>query len=551
LIYSFCWGLKFGAIAVVLAALFSGTVSYTTVWLSFGLMLADVIIEAISKDKQVMADCIAGYQVAANKRMEIADRMKAISMGYFNDQKLGYIVSVTTNNCETVQEVGTRIAQTVTDGLLITAVILVFMLIWNWKIGLVAVCGFLAFFLVNAKIQKVSASITSRKVKADLDITDAILEFVQGISVIRSYNLVGTSSRKVQSSIEECTAVNYKMERKFIPWIGLQKFVLKFASFMIILMSIKVYLSGETSLLLSTMFIIAAFGIFQDLELAGGMATLLRLLDRNIDRIQALLEADGMSEGSRTSAPVRHDIKIEDVTFSYEARQVIDHVSFTVPQGTTTALIGPSGCGKTTICNLIARFWDVDGGSISIGGIDVRHYSLDELMEQISMVFQEVYLFNDTIENNIRFGSPQATHEMVIEAARAACCDEFISKLENGYDTVVGEGGATISGGEKQRISIARAILKDAPIVILDEATANVDPENESRLQLAIERLAKDKTLLIIAHRMNTVRNADQIIALKDGMIVQQGTHDQLMKMGGLYADFIMTREKSIGWKLA
>ena len=244
------------------------------------------------------------------------------------------------------------------------------------------------------------------------------------------------------------------------------------------------------------------------------------------------------------------NIVFDNVDFSYSTRKILDHVSFSIPEKTTTAIVGPSGAGKTTMCNLIARFWDVNAGKITIGGTDVRDFKLDSLMKNISMVFQSVYLFADTIENNIKFGCPDATHEQVVEAAKKACCHDFISALPEGYDTVIGEGGGTLSGGEKQRISIARAMLKNAPIIILDEATSSVDPENEDELQRAIEALTHDKTIIMIAHRLKTVRNADQIIVLDNAHIVQRGTHAELIRQKGLYADFVLARQEAIGWKL-
>ena len=257
-----------------------------------------------------------------------------------------------------------------------------------------------------------------------------------------------------------------------------------------------------------------------------------------------------MDEGGAAIQPERHDISFENVRFSYEQKEIIHGINVMLPDKTTTAVIGPSGFGKTTLCNLIARFWDVDSGAVKIGGRDVRDYTLESLMDQVSMVFQNVYLFADTIENNIKFGRPDATHEEVVEAARKACCDGFIEALPEGYNTVIGEGGASLSGGEKQRISIARAMLKDVPIVILDEATANVDPENEDRLQKAIEALTRDKTILMIAHRLKTVRNADQILVVDEGRIVQQGRHEELIGQPGIYADFVTGRKEAIGWKL-
>jgi ATP-binding cassette subfamily B protein len=257
-----------------------------------------------------------------------------------------------------------------------------------------------------------------------------------------------------------------------------------------------------------------------------------------------------MDEHGKVQTPSSYDISFEDVSFSYGDHKILDHVSLTIPERTTTAIVGPSGAGKSTLCNLIARFWDVKGGKITIGGIDVRDYTLDSLLINISEVFQKVYLFADTIENNIKFGKPAASHEEVVIAAKKACCHDFIMSLPDGYDTVIGEGGATLSGGEKQRISIARAILKDAPIIILDEATSSVDPENENLLMGAISELTKNKTVIMIAHRLKTVRGADQILVLDQGHIVQSGTHEELMKQQGLYADFIGVRKQALSWKL-
>lgn len=243
-------------------------------------------------------------------------------------------------------------------------------------------------------------------------------------------------------------------------------------------------------------------------------------------------------------------IQVQNVSFSYGDHQILNHIDLMIPEKTTTAIVGPSGSGKTTLCNLLTRFWDVDEGCITLGGIDIRKYKLDSLLSNFSMVFQNVYLFADTIENNIKFGKPDATHEEVIKAAKSACCHDFISSLPNGYETVIGESGASLSGGEKQRISIARAILKDAPIIILDEATSSVDPENEAELQQAIELLTRNKTVIMIAHRLKTIRKADQIIVLADGKIAQQGTDAQLSATPGIYADFVSNRKTAISWKL-
>jgi ATP-binding cassette subfamily B protein len=329
-----------------------------------------------------------------------------------------------------------------------------------------------------------------------------------------------------------------------------QTVLFKLFALLMVTLSVVFCLNGTMSLINSLLMIISSFIVYGQLESAGMYSALLRIVDQSVDRISEIFETPVMDINGAEIQLENHHIKAEHVTFSYEDRKIINDVSFTIPEKTTTAIVGPSGGGKTTICNLISRFWDVDGGSITIGGKNVKDYTLNSLLSNISMVFQNVYLFHDTIENNIKFGRPEATHEQVVEAAKKACCHEFIEKLPAGYQTVIGEAGATISGGEKQRVSIARAILKDAPIIILDEATANVDPENEKHLQDAITELTKNKTIIMIAHRLKTVRNADQILVLSGGRIIQSGNHNELIEEKGIYADFVNMRSRSIGWKL-
>ncbi|MCR5452483.1 MAG: ATP-binding cassette domain-containing protein, partial [Lachnospiraceae bacterium] len=297
--------------------------------------------------------------------------------------------------------------------------------------------------------------------------------------------------------------------------------------------------------------LLCSFMVFESLDAAGVYTALLKIIGKGVDLVNEILKIEQMDINGEDIKPESRDIHLDHVSFAYENKKIIDDVTLDIKEKTTTAIVGPSGGGKTTITSLIARFWDVNEGKVTLGGRDVRDYSFDSLMENFSFVFQRVYLFEDTIANNIRFGRPEASMEEVIDAAKKACCHEFIMGLPDGYDTLIGEGGATISGGEKQRISIARAIIKDAPIIILDEATANVDPENEKELSEAIQNLTKDKTIIMIAHRLKTVRNADQIIVIDKGRIVQKGKHNELMKEEGIYKNFVLGRKKAVSWKLA
>ena len=296
--------------------------------------------------------------------------------------------------------------------------------------------------------------------------------------------------------------------------------------------------------------IVAAFMVYASLLSAGNMVAALGLMDVAMEQVEALDNTPRMDFNGKEISVKNTDITLSDVSFSYDKSETLQHISFRIPSKSFTAIVGPSGSGKSTLCHLISRFWDVNNGSIKLGGIDIRDYTLDSLLANISMVFQNVYLFQDSVINNIRFGKPDATMEEVEAAAKAACCHDFIMALPNGYETIIGEGGSTLSGGERQRISIARAILKNAPVIILDEATSSIDPENERQLQMAIEALTKEKTVIMIAHRLKTIRGADQIIVLDKGKIVQTGTHKELLAQSGIYSDFIAIRQKAIGWKL-
>ncbi|SHO44035.1 ABC transporter ATP-binding protein [Anaerocolumna xylanovorans] len=538
------------AIAVVLKAVIKDTMSPSVIWTSLLIMLVSIAGCAWTRKVTTMQQTIAGYTMCADKRVEIGERMKYMPMGYFNNNNLGHIASITTNTCENLQDIATRVILMYLQGMLTTTVISILLLVFDVRIGITAVLGILAFLLLNHQMQKVSIKISPKKTIADIALVDAVLEYVQGITVVKSYNLGKQANKKVDRKIDEANDICYTLEKKFIPFMCGQTVVFKLFALLMITLSVVFCLNGSMSLINALLMIISSFIVYGQLESAGMYSALLRVVDQSVDHIAEIFDTPVMDVNGVKVEPKNHDIRAEHVTFSYDDRKIIDDVSFTIPEKTTTAIVGPSGGGKTTICSLISRFWDVNSGSITIGGRNVKEYTLDSLLNNISMVFQNVYLFHDTIENNIKFGKPDATREQVIEAAKKACCHEFIENLPDGYQTVIGEAGATISGGEKQRISIARAILKDAPIIILDEATANVDPENEKHLQDAIAELTKDKTIIMIAHRLKTVRSASQILVLSGGNILQRGNHEQLMKEGGIYADFVNMRSKSIGWKL-
>lgn len=538
------------AAAYTLGTILDGSVQTRTAWVAMGIVLGGMVGSYFCNYFSTQLQTKAGYTTGAQSRIRLAEKLRYAPMGYFNQRNLGQITNTATNTSEILQETLTRCMLLSVQGVLTTAAITIMMFLFDWRIGLVTLAGFLLFLLVNSRLHKAGESVSGQKVQSTENAVEAILEYVQGISVIKSYNLTGNANKKVSDAIEEEKTVTYGMERAYIPLMSLQGMVTKAAGLAIVVCAVIFCINGTMELRNALMVCIASFMVYNELATGGNMSALLRTAALSIDNINTALNMPVMDEQGSDIQPKNSDIAVEDISFSYDKRKIIDHISVDIPAGSTLAIVGGSGSGKTTLCNLIIRFWDVHQGSIKLGNRDVREYTLDSLLKNYSMVFQNVYLFNDTVAANIRFGRPDATLEEVRDAARRACCDDFIMALPNGYDTIIGEGGASISGGEKQRISIARAIIKDSPIIILDEATANVDPENEWMLQQAISELTKSKTVIMIAHRIKTVRNADRIIVVENGQIVQQGTHETLMAEGGRYADFIGMRERSIGWKL-
>ena len=541
---------QIAAIYVVVLALVSGSTDPAPAWQSLGLLLASILGRAVMNRFSQLQQTHAGYFMAANKRLSMGDKLKRIPMGYFNDQSLGELTGIATTVLDEVESAGAMVLVTILGGLINSAVMLLCVLFWDWRIGLLALVGMLVYLALLSGMEKQSAKIAPKRQRDEARLVEAVLEQLQGMSVIKSFNLTGKGDKRIRQALEDSRENNLAVEKLFTPYIWAQEMALHLFSVVILAVAAWLYLSSSLHLANALMAVIISFLIFSQIQSAGSGVSALRLVGSSIDHAN---QVDGIPEMDQDGAelhPESHDIVFDHVDFSYGSRPILQDASLIIPDKTTTAIVGPSGSGKTTLCNLIARFWDVDNGKVSIGGRDVREYTLESLMDQVSMVFQRVYLFADTIENNIKFGCPDATHEQVVIAAKKACCHQFISALPDGYNTVIGEGGATLSGGEKQRISIARCLLKDAPIIIFDEATANVDPENEDLLQKAMEALTREKTVLMIAHRLKTVRNADQILVLDQGRIVQRGTHNELIAQDGIYRDFVSERTASNQWTL-
>ena len=542
--------MKIPAIMYILIGLINKEAMGKYIGGSLAIMVIAIVIDIICKRFSTVLQTEGGYNASAFMRIKIAEHLRYLPMGYFNSNSIGEISSVTTNTMEMLGDIATRVVMLTTQGILETAMIVLMILIFDWRIGLLSAAGVVIFFMINSIMQKVGKSDSEKKVLRDTELISQIMEYIQGISEVKSYNLLGKQAKRLNAANEACAEINTKMELLFVPYHFLQGTVTKITGAVIVICSAVFYINGTMSAVYAIGMTIAAFMLYSSLECAGNYSSLLHVVSVCVDKANAILELDTMDIDGKEIRPQSCDIALEHVSFSYDKRKIIDDVSLTIPQRTTTAIVGPSGGGKSTLCNLIARFWDVDDGRVSLGGVDVKEYSMNSLMSNFSFVFQTVYLFADTIENNIKFGRQDATHEEVVEAAKKACCHDFISQLPYGYNTVIAEGGSTLSGGQKQRISIARAIMKDAPIVILDEATANVDPENEKELMDAVAALTKEKTIIMIAHRLKTVRHADRIVVVDKGRIVQQGTYEQLMQQEGIYRRFVDAREQAVSWKL-
>ncbi len=493
---------------------------------------------------------LACFSMCACQRIAIGERLKRMPMGYFNANNTGDITSSITTIMNEIETMAGAALTNIVVGIVHAAVITLVIGLFNWKLGLVSFAAILIGIWLNTVIQRKSMEIAPDKQRVQASLASSVLEYVQGISIVKAYGLGEKANRTVDHGIEDSCRQNLRFEYTFTRLTACYSYLFKIAACAIIGMACYLFVGGSLPLTSALTILISSFVMYTYIEGVGGTASLLELIHQDLTHIEEIKSAPVLDENGTDIRPKNFGIEFKDVCFSYGANAILKHVSLYIPENTTTAIIGPSGSGKSTLCSLIARFWDVDSGEVLLGGENVKHYMSDSLLRNISIVFQKVYLFRGTIADNICFGKPEASMEEIVEAAKKACCHEFISALPDGYDTLVGEGGGSLSGGEKQRISIARAMLKDAPIIILDEATSSVDPENELQLQTAIGELTRHKTVIMIAHRLSTVRNADQIVVLAGGEIVEAGKHEDLIKRNGLYKDFLQIRKQAVGWSL-
>ena len=548
------------AIPIVIAAWTLGLViadfrgenslEWNIIWLSlFGIVISIFLRYIFSYWKAKLQESI-GYEIAAEERLKIGNVLKRVSLGYFSKNSTGDILTAITGDLSSLELQGMKLIDAIVNGYINLLAIVIILLIVCPMAALTSLVGAILSALALNGISKKSRKNAPAKQISQERITDASLEYIHGLPIVKSFGQEGASIEEWKTACEKHKNINLKIMHGFVPNNCLHLLALKIASVVLILISGIFTIQGNLTISIFLLIAMFAFMIFGAVENMNDSVHMLGLIDTSMDKLENIENAEFIDEAGRDFSIASYNIDFTDVSFGYGEIEVLHNLSFQIPQNTTTAIVGPSGSGKSTICNLITRFYDVNSGSVKIGGHDVREFTCDSLLKNISMVFQNVYLFNDTIRNNIKFGKSDATEDEIIEAAKKACCHDFIMALPEGYDTMIGEGGSSLSGGEKQRISIARAILKNAPIILLDEATASIDPENEHLIQQAISELIQGKTIVTIAHRLATIENADQILVVDHGKIVQKGTHDQLIQKKGIYRSFINIRERAEGWSI-
>jgi len=562
-------------------------------YLGIGLVLC-IAVEAVFEHITNVLQSATGYEVFADMRMRLGDHLRKLPMGYFTEGNMGKISTVLCTDMVFIEECCMSVLSELVTFMISQGLMTLMMFVMDIRLGIAALAVVLAFVIVGNCMMKTTLAHSRTKQEGSESLTEEVLDFAEGIGIIKSFNMLGEKSKSLSAEFEKSCRESIDFEKSYGPWARALYLTYGIGTSFMLAVAGLLYAKGEMAPDYMVGMVLFLFDLFISIESYYGQITRLTVTAVSLDRIEEVFEAEelrdsadtalstdrketrknsadmAMSESAKETRNESGDIALSkdvnktwkdssdtvffedtkeaqknsvveysDVSFGYTGKNVLNHISFSMKKGEMTALVGPSGSGKSTIASLLARFWDIREGTIKLNGKDIKNISLGSLMDQISMVFQRVYLFKDTIYNNIAMGRPSATREEVIEAAKKARCYDLILSLPEGFDTVIGEGGASLSGGEKQRVSIARCILKDSPIVILDEATASVDADNERAIQEAISELCKNKTLLVIAHRLKTIKDADQILVVSDGKIIERGNHDKLMEEGGIYARMV------------
>ena len=541
-----------GIAFLVLSAFYRGTMTAEMCLAAGAGMITCVLLQVIFQHAADRLQSAAGFMVLADKRMELGRHLRKMPMGYFTEGNIGKISSVLSTDMVFIEENSMTALADMMSYIFAEAIMIMFLLFFNVWLGIAGILIILLILLAAKKMNRESMEDSDIRQEQSENLTEAVLDFVEGIGIAKSYNLLGEKSKELTANFRKSCRTNMDFEKNHAPWQRRLNLIYGLGAVAIMILSLYLTAAGQMDVTYLIGIMLFVFDLFGPVKALYSQSTRLTVMNSCLDRMEEVFqEAELPDEGSQRipeDAAGVPEIEFRHVHFAYGEKEVLHDISFSVKRNTMTALVGPSGGGKSTIASLLTRFWDVKSGQVLVRGEDIRDVPLHDLMDHISMVFQRVYLFQDTVYNNISMGRPDASREEVVEAAKKARCYDFIMKLPDGFDTVIGEGGATLSGGEQQRVSIARCILKDAPIIILDEATASVDADNESCIQEAISELCRGKTLLVIAHRLNTIRHADEILVIADGKITERGTHEELMRQHGVYESFVTVRENSRGW---
>ena len=547
-IVPFCLSIE--AIRVIFNA-FDGSgqpLDTTRLWWIFGVMAIYMLVMALAERASYRANFRGAYEMSASGRLSLAEHLRKLSLGFLSRRDPGDLSSMLITDFM-MAETGISHHLPQLMGAVVMPVLAFASLIWiDWRMAVSMFAALPLALLVLWASTKAQRSLSGRQIQAKINAGNRLEEYLQGIRVMKAYNLLGDRFVRLRDAFAELRRACIRQEALLGPFVLLSITIVRAGLTMMVLCGTYLLLGGQLSILVFVLFLVVGSRVFDPLTSALTNFTEFRYFSIAGGRILSLMNEPEM-KGERQS-PATGDIRFEHVSFAYQDKEVLHDITVTLPKNSLTALVGPSGSGKSTVMKLCARFYDPQKGCIFFNGVPMNEINPESLMSHISMVFQDVYLFQDTIRNNIRFGKTDATEEEIIAAAKKACCHDFIMRLPKGYDTLVGEGGCTLSGGEKQRVSIARAILKDAPIILLDEATASLDPENEVEVQKAIDSLIKGRTVIAIAHRLKTIKDADQIIVLDNGRIKEEGTHDELLRKQGLYAHLWEIQESISGWKL-
>lgn len=543
--------LPFFVMATIISKLLTGNKNLSVYLIDCVVMALFWLLRVLFHSLSTAQSHKATFAVLGNIRKQGLDKLTRMPLGDVQTKGSGELKNILVERVDSIEPTLAHVIPEMSSNAIVVLVTFVYLIILDWRMALASLItfplGMVFFILMMAGYNKNYV----RTVTATNILNNTAVEYIGGIEVIKVFGKAKSSYEKFVTAARECA-------QSYIDWMNKSNFYFTFAMNIMPATLLTVFpigglllKNGTLTLEKFVLIVILSMGLITPIIGCMKFTDDLAKIGTIIGQITDILTAPELSR-PETDAETPQDstVELRDVHFSYNDTEVLHGIDLTFRVGTVNALVGPSGSGKSTIAKLIASFWDVDSGCVTLGGYNVREYDMDSLMKNFSFVFQNVYLFHDTIANNIRFGQPDTSMEKVIETSQKACCHEFIMKLPKGYDTVIGEAGGSLSGGERQRLSIAHAMMKDAPIIILDEATANIDPENEKELMEAVNELTHEKTVIMIAHRLKTVRNAAQILVVDNGQIIQHGTHDELMKQDGIYRHFITGREQAVGWKL-